>query len=194
MRFRMSSRLRRVIVVLVAVDVIAVTVAVALWLQGAGPGNGARYRGSAPAAGLELPVKPLVSSPIFTPPIRAASLTGRPVVLVATCLQCRSGDVLGGFLGRLGTAGIPSDLHLQVVGVDGDAKSWRREWSVPARWNISVASDVMAGTRFLRTQLRTGDSGQVQLFDARGSWRATWHLGQLSPDDLRHDIQVLARS
>lgn len=196
---RPRTIVRRAVKVLLLVDAALLVVALVLWVQirrGDEAGNvvNAGLRGSRPPAGQTLPdlsrlegVRPSVPAP--------AQLEGRAVALVATCLQCRSGDIIGGFLGRLRPADIPAGAQVRVVGW-GDAEAWRTKWAVPGEFTVHEVP--VASTERARRAFGIGpvdgaeESGVAYLHDPRGRWRSSFFLGQLDRDDMLHDLEALA--
>ncbi len=160
--------------------------------SGNAPWHQRAYEGSIPARSLRLPGDRLAASDHISPRFPSPDeLHGSPMALVVTCLSCRSGDVLGGFLGRMGVNDVPSGIDLRVVAIDGDPAVWRRTWGVPNRWKVHVAKG-RDGVQLVRQALRTGESGQLQIYDSNLRWRASWHLGQLNIDGVRHDLSLAA--
>lgn len=179
--------------VLVIAEIVALIAAYLLWTElrpdarenAANPG----LRGSLPPAGAV--VAPLDQVAGIQPTVPPPATLG-PAAIVATCLDCRSGDVIGGFLGRLPLEDVPEGARIVVVGWGGDARAWRAEWSVPRQIGIHVARSAPAAAA-LRRRLGVGESGMILLLDERGTWRSTFHLGQIDRDDMLHDLRRLAR-
>ena len=189
----MRRATRRVVVGLVGLYLLIVALLGALWAAGYGPWHDRSYHGSIPSTSLTFPATELAGRSDLVPrfPSRRQK-SPRPIVIVVTCLDCRSGDVIGGFLGRMTVAGIDDRIDLRVIAIGGNARAWQREWKVPARWIIHRAP-AGSGSQLAASLLRVGESGQLQLYDARGHWKSTWHLGQLDITGVRHDLDVLAR-
>lgn len=193
----------RVLRALVVLDVLLLLVAVTAWLllqRGAGEENVLNdgLRGSRPPAGQQVPdlsripgIEPRVPSP--------QELRGASVGLVATCLDCRSGDVIGGFLGRLRQGDLPRSARLLVVAWEGDADRWARRWRVDRELVELHVARAAPATEAVRRRLGVGagprggeESGMLFLHDARGRWRSSWFLGQLDRDGVLHDLAALA--
>jgi hypothetical protein len=191
--------------VLVLVDVVLLVLAVGAWTalhEDATDGNAANpgLRGSLPPAGARMPDLSGITG--IEPPMPAPNeLRGQAVALAATCMECRSGDVLGGFLGRMVADDVPRGATLLVLGWDGDPAAWTREWRIGAgdlHPDVHVARTKAAADE-VRQRLGIGsvdgaeESGITFLYDRSGRWRSTYFLGQLDRDDIRHDLRVLAR-
>lgn len=153
-------------------------------------------RGSAPPAGQTWPdLQPIDGiEPAF--PGRD-DVRGTASMLVATCADCRSGDIIGGFLGRLGPDTLPEDARVVVLTWDGDQAAWVDEWHVDRdRIELHHATSPAAVAR-VRRELGiapVGDaeeSGITFLHDTRGRWRSTYYVGQLNADDIAHDLERL---
>jgi hypothetical protein len=186
-----SSRRRRIIALLVVVDAIVVAIAVGVWfaIQRTEPSE---LRGSTPPAGQVIPDLSNVSG--VEPPIPPPSgLAGDAVtMIVGTCLNCRSGDLIGGTLARmLERESIPKGANIVVLGWDGDAKQWRREWQIPSNVTIHSAVSDRANDE-LPARLRLGENGMVFLYDRKRRWRSSFHTGQLDHEDMAHDLRLLA--
>ncbi len=126
-----------------------------------------------------------------------SAVEGAAAMLVATCIECRSGEVIGGFLGRLRADDLPDDARVVVLTWDGDPRAWRREWGVDgaaAEWHQATTAKA---TDAIRDRLGIGsidgadESGVTLLFDPRGRWRASYSIGQLNRDDIAHDLKSL---
>jgi hypothetical protein len=196
------SRIRRIVLLLVAVDIVILAAAVVVWFvlrddQADGNVVNEGLRGSRPPAGQQLPdlasmagVRPAVPAP--------AELHGDAVQLVATCLECPSGDIIGGYLGRLTREDVPDGARVLLVGWEGDLAAWSERWHVDSRLVELHAASSAAATEALRERFgieRRGDaaeSGITFLYDPRGRWRATYFIGQLDREDITHDLGVLA--
>lgn len=151
-------------------------------------------RGSRPPAGQMLPN--LAAVPGTTPPFPAAEkLEGTAVALVATCLQCRSGDIIGGFLGRLQPGRIPDGATVRVVGW-GDSEAWRTQWAIPEEFVVHEVAP--RGVELARRRLGIGpvgdaeESGVTYLYDTSGRWRSSWFIGQLDANGVVHDLELLS--
>lgn len=149
-------------------------------------------RASVPPAGVR--VADLSSIDGVAPPFpQRADLRGQAGAVVATCIDCRSGDVLGQFLARLEIDAVPDGADVRVVAWDGDAAAWARRWRLPRRVIVHAVSDGQARQQ-VQSRLHAGESGVVLLRDRGGRWAGTYHLGQVDADDLVHDLRVLARA
>ncbi|MCW2928538.1 MAG: hypothetical protein JWM86_2506 [Thermoleophilia bacterium] len=199
---------RRLVRWLVIVDVVVVAAALVTWLalrDGAGDERANSVndglRGSRPPAGRTL--LRLDEIPDLRPdaPSRG-DLAGNAVMLVGTCLDCRSGDVIGGLLGRMRANDLPDDARIVLVGWGGDASAWRRTWHVGGEDAVPVtvlATDSQEGAAVARRLFGVGpirdaeESGITYLYDTRGRQRSTFFLGQLHREDLAHDLAILDR-
>jgi hypothetical protein len=155
-------------------------------LRGSRPPQGASWPGElASVAGVE---------PTF--PGRTG-VEGSATMLVATCIECRSGAILGGFLGRLRDGDLPGDARIVVLTWDGDPAAWRSEWAIDgsrAEWHRArTASAASAARERLGIGSIDGaeESGVTLLYDADGAWRASYSIGQLNREDIAHDLAVL---
>lgn len=182
---------RRLVKLLVVLDLIAVAAVLGvLALRGDEIGTGDGLRGSVPPADQHWPDLARING-IMAPVPTRREVAGRPAMLVVTCLRCRSGDILGGFLARI-APGVSDDASIVVAGWGGDAAEWRRRWRLPRSVGIHVAAPGAAPAE-LRRVTGVGDSGSVFLHDPQGRWRTTHHLGQLDAEDVDRDLAVLAR-
>lgn len=200
---RSRPGVRRLVRLLVIVDVLLLVAVLALWLVlRSGADERANVlneglRGSLPPAGQQLP--PLGDIAEIQPAFPAAAqLQGSSSMLVGTCIDCRSGDMIGGFLGRLGEDTLPEDSPVHVVTWEGDPAAWREKWHLPDDVTVHHAQTPAAVER-VRELLGVApvagaeESGITYLYDASGTWRSTYFIGQLHPDDIAHDLRVLAR-
>lgn len=184
---RVPPRARRAVIVLVAVDLVllCLAAAAALWLWR----HDGEMRGSIPPAGQRVPALGALAG--ITPRAPSSSaLTGDPVAIVATCIECPEGEVLGGFLQRLGRD-LPDDARLLVLGWDGDIASWARASGIPVDWQVHAVEPRARAA--VHRALHASDTSLLLLYDRDGHWRTTYHLGMLDVDDVRHDLEVLAR-
>jgi hypothetical protein len=194
---------RRLVKLLVVADLVIVCAAFALWnvLRDDPESNAANegLRGSRPPAGQVWPALDDVAG--ITPALPSrADVSGRATMLVATCAACPSGDIIGGFLGRLGDGSLPDDARVVVLTWDGDQAAWARRWHVDSVPGIELheATDPAAISTARRT-LGIGrvdgaqESGIAFLHDRRGRWRSTFFVGQLQRDDVAHDLAELAK-
>lgn len=199
----MTPRARRIVLVLVAVDVLVVLLALAAWLalREDGEANVVNegLRGSRPPADQPWPGQ-LASfggiEPAF--PLRG-EVAGAPSMLVATCVECRSGDVIGGFLARLEPGDLPEDARAVVLTWGGDQGEWVDEHGIDAeQFELHHAAPGEA-TDEARAVLGIGpveggeESGIAYLHDTRGRRRSTYFIGQLDREDIAHDLERLAR-
>jgi hypothetical protein len=196
-----------VVRLLVVVDLVVVVAAVGIWLLVLRPGDGDAdsranavnegLRGSRPPAGQVWPALSNVDG--IRPPVPSREqVAGAPAMLVATCIECRSGDVIGGFLGRLGTADLPGRSRVIVLGWEGDVEQWAQEWRIDADRIDLHQTTTEDATSVARRTLGIGpvdggeESGIVFLHDTRGRWRSTFFVGQLNRADIAHDLRRLA--
>jgi hypothetical protein len=191
---RTALRLRIALKLLVTVQAVIVAI-LAAQLLGANDrfarmlGMEAELRGSTPPVGQVLPdlskvpgVKPAMPAP--------AVLRGHAVLLVATCIECQSGSIVGRTLMGI-DPGAVGGAQLHAVAWGGSADAWSREWGFDKHvfvHGVAAPSDLTVARR-----LRVGLSGVAFLYDAQGRWRATYHLGQLNADDIEHDLRQLDR-
>lgn len=185
---------------LVLADLVVVCAAILLWmfLRDDDRSNAVNdeLRGSRPPAGQSWPDLTHVAGiePAF--PTRP-DVAGRATMLVATCAKCRSGDIIGGFLGRLGSDTLPAEARVVVLTWGGDQAAWARRWNVDAtRVELHGVSGSEAVDRVRRT-LGIGpvkgaeESGITFLHDTRGRWRSSFYVGQLDREDVAHDLERL---
>lgn len=186
---------RRWVKVLVLVDILVVVAAVVLYLvlgRSDERENVANVglRGSRPPAGQTVPDLSKVEG--LTPPFPAPrSLRGDVTLLVATCMRCPSGDVIGGALRRLAGRDLPDNARIEVIGWDGDVSAWRAEWKLPARLPIHVVEGASPVSN-IKVRLGIGTNGFGYLYDRSGRWRASYAVQLLQPDDVIHDMRALA--
>jgi hypothetical protein len=196
------SRIRRIVFWLVVVDTVVLVAALGVWMLIRSDDAEENVlneglRGSRPPAGQTLP--PLDEVAGLLPTVSDSKLRGDAVQLVATCLDCTSGEIIGGYLGRLGTADVPEGARVVLVGWDGDLADWQRRWRVDGDLvELHAARDAATASelRELFGIAPRGDaeeSGIAYLYDTRGRWRSTYFLGQLDREDITHDLRVLAR-
>lgn len=199
---RTRAQVRRIVKVLVLVDLVVILAAVGIWMllrddPDANVVNDG-LRGSRPPGGQVWPELAAVEGiePAF--PTRQ-EIKGSPVVLVATCVDCRSGDVIGGFLGRMSADAVPDGARLVVLTWGGDQARWAKQWNLDAD-RIDLHAVTPSDAAALATVRRTVGIGPVQggeesgitfVHDPEGSWRSTFFVGQLSVDDLAHDLKAL---
>ncbi len=196
--------MRRWVKLLVAVDVVLLVVGVALWLALRGGDERENavnqgLRGSTPPAGQVWPgdLATLTDiEPAF--PVRG-DVAGAPAMLVSTCIDCRSGDVIGSFLGRIEPGDLPDEARALVLVWDGDPAAWSKRYAIDAeRFELLHARTPFA-VEGIRTRLGIGSvtgeepSGAAFLYDPKGYWRSTFALGQLDRDDVAHDLRELGR-
>lgn len=188
---------------LVAADLVIVCAAILLWvlLREDPRGNAANdgLRGSKPPAGQVWPELANVRGIEPTFPDRDA-VRGNATMLVATCADCRSGDIIGGFLGRLGEDGLPADARVVVLTWGGDQGAWVDRWKLAGvpRLQLHRATTPSAVGQ-VRRRLGIGpvdgaeESGIAFLHDVRGRWRSSFFVGQLTSEDVAHDLERLGR-
>jgi hypothetical protein len=150
--------------------------------------------GSVPPTGQRLPDLSSITGVAPRLPTPAA-LRGRRVLLVGTCFDCRSGDIVGGALRRLAGADLPDDLLVVVAGWGGSVAAWRDKWSLPARIELHGAT-TRASTMRLAAALRLEpdpdqSSGYAYLYDAHGRWRSSFPAQLMLPDDIGHDVEAI---
>ena len=113
----MTPRARRIVALLVALDLVVVGAAVAVWQLR----DGAERRGSKPPSGVTMPE---LTRSVENFPTRA-ELRGEALALAVTCVDCRSGDIFGGFLARLASEELPEGAALRVIGLGANTPAWR---------------------------------------------------------------------
>lgn len=154
-------------------------------------------RGSRPPSGQVWPEFAKVAGIVPAFPARA-DVEGRATALVATCTECRSGDIIGGFLGRLGPDDLPEDARVVVLTWGGDQTAWADRWQFAdePRFELHEVTGDRTIARVRRT-LGIGpvdgaeESGIAFLHDTRGRWRSTFFVGQLDREDVAHDLAAL---
>lgn len=165
---------------LLALDLVLAAVAVVAWRT-----QPVERRGSKPPSGQRIPDL-RGELPGFPAP---AQMRGGALALAVTCVDCRSGDVFGGFLARLAGEPLPDDSQLRVVGLGGDVEAWREEWSLPAELKVHHAAGA-SRSKAVRQALRMGDSGVLYVYDRDGRWVSTFHAGQLQREDVLADLEA----
>lgn len=182
-------RLRRIIRIMVAIDVVVLLALGALWLvKGDELRRGDSLRGSQPPAGEHMPAYSKLDLKPNMP--KSVVLSGHSSLVAATCIDCQSGDIYGGFLHLLTQRKLPDGAQLHVIVWGGDAAAWKREWSIPKRIQVHVADDG-AATTAVKDLAHVDDSGIAYLYDDKGIWRSTFHAGQLNADDVTHDLRAI---
>ncbi len=191
------------VTLLVLVDLVIVGAAIVLWMmvredERANAVNDG-LRGSRPPAGQSWPDLANVAGidPAFP---TGDDVTGQPTMLVATCATCRSGDVIGGFLGRLGDDALPPDARVVVLTWGGDQTAWATRWKLDALSRLEL-HEVAGAESVARVRRTLGiapvdgaeESGIAFLYDPRGRWRSTFFVGQLDREDVAHDLERLRR-
>jgi hypothetical protein len=150
----------------------------------------AGYRGSRPPAGQQVPDLSKVRG--ISPALPATStFKGAPTLYVATCMKCPSGDIVGGAMRRLGERSFPKGTHVEIIAWQGDAATWRSDWQIPASLPIHVVTGAASIYDVKRT-LGIGDYGFSYLYDSAGTWRASYALQTMLPEDIVHDMGVAA--
>jgi hypothetical protein len=189
---------RRAVILLVLLDAVVLLAAATIWLamrddQERENAVNEGLRGSRPPQGQSFPdlstipgIRPAMPNP--------TALRGRPIVLVATCVECRSGDVIGGFLSRLQPDDLPGESQIVVLAWGGDVDAWKRQWQLdPDRLELhavatpTATSDVQQAVGIARVQ-GAEESGAAFVYDTSGRWRSTYFLGQLDREDIAHDL------
>jgi hypothetical protein len=178
--------LRRALKLFIAVDLLIVLV-VAGWLL-VRADNGGKLEGSKPPADQRMPdlsgiegVEPAVPAP--------AELRGEAVAIIGTCLDCRSGEIIMGFVSRLGE--VPSGSRVIMVQWLDKSDSGVNVFN-NSGGRIKIHAVGPTGTRAVKDALNIGDSGIAYLYDKDGVWRSTFHLGQLERDAFLADLEELA--
>lgn len=192
---------RRIVKLLVLVDLVVLIIAVAVWLAIRGDDERENVvndglRGSRPPQGQTWPGLATVSG--IDPPMPAlSSVVGRPTVLIATCVECRSADVIGGFLSRMRADDLSEDARLVILAWGGDVQAWSKQWKLDEeRYELHAAATPGATNSVQRTigiarVDGAEESGAAFVYDATGRWRSTFFLGQLDRDDIAHDLAAL---
>lgn len=197
------ARTRRIIKTLLIVDLLVLVAAASIWyfvLRDGSSENAVNpgLRGSKPPAGQTWPA--LASTDGLTPPFPTRrDVAGSATMLVATCIDCRSGDIIGGFLGRMAADALPRDARVVVLGWNGNVQSWATQWNIDAtRFELhAVEPDDDAALAQVRAAVGIApvqdaeESGIAFLYDPKGSWRSTFFIGQLKVDDIAHDLSEL---
>lgn len=150
----------------------------------------AGLRGSKPPSGQRMPDLSGVAGISPALPSRAAA-RGTTTLLVATCMECPSGDIVGGAMRRLGARDLPDDTRVEIIGWQGDAAGWRAEWGIPESLPIHLVSGANS-IGAVKTTLGIGDNGFAYLYDPTGTWRASYAVQLMQPDDIVHDMDELA--
>ena len=194
--------MRRLVKLLVAVDIVLLVAGLSIWLALRGEDERANVaneglRGSKPPDGQVWPgdLATVVDlQPQF--PVRG-DVAGAPTALFSTCIDCRSGDVFGGFLGRIQDGDLPDDAQAYLLVWDGDPAAWAREFGIDTdRFQLLHASTEFAASS-VKDRLGIGtvngeeESGFAYLYDPRGTWRSTFAIGQLHVEDIAHDLDAL---
>lgn len=199
---RRRTNARRWVKVLVLADLVVVCAAISLWIvfrdQGDSNAVNDGLRGSKPPAGQSWPA--LASLDGITPEFPSrADVRGTATMLVATCADCRSGDIIGGFLGRLGEDALPDDARVVVLTWGGEQAAWAERWKLDAVPQLELHQAAGGATvERIRRTLGIGsvdgaeESGIAFLHDTRGRWRSTFFVGQLLREDVVHDLERLA--
>lgn len=199
----MTPRARRIVAVLVVVEAVVVLAALGAWLLLRSDADRANVvndglRGSRPPADQPWPGQ-LASFGGISPPFPLrGEVAGEATMLVATCVDCRSGDVIGGFLARLGPGDLPDDARVVVLTWDGDQAAWVEEHGIDEerfelhRTQPGEATDEARAILGIGSVEGAEESGIAYLHDTRGRWRSTYFLGQLDREDVAHDLGRLA--
>lgn len=174
-------RIHLLLMLLLLVQLVIVGLALALWWNH----RDHERRGSTPPDGQRLADLPALDG-LVPPGPAPQELRGDGALLVATCLDCRSGQIVGGFLARVADD-LPRGARVLVIGWDGTEQAWRSSTSVPPQIPVHVAPDERTA-RALRRELRVGESGFAMVYDSEGRWVSTFHLGQLDRDDVVADL------
>lgn len=127
-------------------------------------------------------IQPAVGAP--------ASFTAGPTLLVATCFDCQSGDVIGGAMRRLAERDLPTGTQVLVVGWDGAADVWRQRWSLPDSFGVHVAkTPATAGQA--KQLLGVDETGYAYLYDADRAWRSSFPVQLMQSEDIVHDMRAV---
>lgn len=127
----------------------------------------------------------------LSPAVPAPSaLRAGPVLLVATCFDCQSGDVIGGAMRRLAERELPGAAQVRVVGWDGDARAWRERWSLPSTVGVHRATTPGAIAQ-AKQLLGVDETGYAYLYDAEGRWRSSFAVQLMQSDDIVHDMRAI---
>ena len=178
--------MRRVVKLLIVADIVIV-LALGIYIV-ARSDTGGRLQGSHPPQGQRM--EDLSRLAGITPAFPAPhELRGSPVAVIGTCLECRSGDIIGGFLSRIGND-IPQGSRVVVLGWDGSIEQFRKQYPMGDRIDLYQAN--AAAGAAARKQLHIGESGIAYLYDSKGVWRTTWHLGQLDRTGFLDDLASLS--
>lgn len=159
--------------------------AIVVLLVAARAGDG--LRGSHPPAGVAMPDLSTIDGvlPAIPPPW---TLRGAPVMVVVTCGRCVSGRAITRALAALDRERIPEHAQIHLIVLDGAPGELS---TFPHDARIHRADGGAAA--MVRRRFHVGASGVAFLYDPTLRWRATFHLGQLVPADVAHDLRQLDR-
>lgn len=182
----------RYLKLLLAVNAVLLAAIASIWWFGlrddprATHGNDG-LRGSIPPRGQVIP--DLAGIVGITPAVPTrARLAGSPALIVATCFECQSGDIIGGAMRRLADRGLPRGAQVHVVGWEGDAAAWRRRWSLPVDFGVHAAGTPAAQTA-AKSLLKVDETGYAYLYDSEGVWRSSFPVQLMQSQDIVHDMR-----
>jgi hypothetical protein len=112
--------------------------------------------------------------------------TGRPELVFVSCLRCTSGVAIGGLLQRFDFEAAPDEARVSVIAVDDGYEAWKASGQVPS--GVRVSGTTPAAAAEVQRLTHVGKSGIAFLYDADGTWRATYQLGQMREADMVHDL------
>jgi hypothetical protein len=176
---------------LLAPILVLLVVAVALqfgWVRQA-TGIDTQLKGSIPPSGrvlADLSTIDGVSPPIPSP----SSDKNRPLLFVATCADCRSGDVIGGFLRRFVLERPPANARIRVVVWSDKGTSFASTHKLPAKPWLTVHTVKPEAQEAVQSQMKIGDSGMSFVVGPSGRGGSTFSIGFLKVEDVRHDLKM----
>lgn len=143
------------------------------------------FRGSKPPSGQKMPH--LEELPGVPP---RSELVGKRTLVVGTCMDCASGDILGSAVARLFERDFPEDAQLVMITWQGNLDEFRNEWRIPNTVQIYAMPDEQSRVK-AQEMLRIGESGYSYLFDSKGTWRSSYPAQLLLPADVLHDLKQI---
>jgi hypothetical protein len=176
---------------LVAPVLVLLLVAIALqvnWVREV-TGVDAELRGSIPPSGRVLADLSTIDG--ISPPVPSPSSDGgRPLLFIATCGDCRSGDVIGGFLRRLSLEKPPANARLRVVVWSDDGDPFADTHKLPNEPWLTIHTVSDAARESVQSRTKVGESGMSFVVGPSGRGGSTFSIGFLKVDDVRHDLKT----